>query len=506
MNNKRGQITFLAIIAIAVAILIVVLGLSLGFAVLFSSKWLFYLIGAGLIVLTITNGLKGEYNSEKGRFMIFLVVIGVAFIAIAYTGVLQTAFGGTPEVYYPQYGNMKCSLASSDYNLFEKTGLTTPITIKCGDNMNAYTDFCRFQITGKGSNWLSLAPAMHIQKCNNAGNCLDISGRQYTNDYVDIYSINLDANRDGYLDSLDGDIYSIIKITPSSGWFSSTTYSVRVLGNAYYLEDTQGNNYRTTYEQGCNLNDIPASYHETAIPTKLNYQDSSSQVPFGRSINYVWGMTKGITSNVIYKDGKWIYIQNAGSYSPILTTPDGYSYVDWHTTTPDASIQCVPSNIYTCNANATIRTNPSTNVSGQDCSLIRGVNPNDYLKASTGQCCKFSCVNNQQVASDCKTCAVCVAGQIYNAQTNTCVNPTDTGNTNNPNSANLQCTWYQEQKHSTELNYAWYNYLGIGSPTPVTVDSCVTSPTIAFGVVIVILAIILTLMFRFPAKKKKGSK
>lgn len=510
IENKKAQLPLLGLFSsgmlwvfvAVIAILFLVVTVAIG-KIILSPKFIMNVAGIGLIVLTfmyaVPAALSGKFTKQKAWFVIGLIGVGAVLVFLGSGIVLNQAFGGTGTVYYPQYGNMECRLAAADYNLYEKTGQTTPITIKCGDNMNAYTNFCKFQISFKGSNILSVFDNVKFETCNNAGNCKYISGTKTLSGYFDVYSINLDTNQDGYLDSADGDIYSTIKITPGSGWFSSTTYDVRVLGNAYRMYDTQGNGYVTTYAQGCVLSAAPSNLHETVIPSKLNYQDSSNQIPFGGVVNYVWGITPGITSNVIQHNSKWVYIEKAGFYSPILTSPDGYNYVDWHQQIPDATIQCVPSNVFNCNSDATLRTTPSQNVEGQDCSLIRGVNPNDFLKASTGQCCKFSCVNNKIVTSECQTCVTCAAGTTYNAQTNSCVNPIDTGNQNINNGI---CNTPFETP-VTVNSYKTFWGIQYGSPTQTA--TCQTAGwiyAVILGAVVIIIVIIYVVTMK-PTKKGK---
>lgn len=387
-------------------------------------------------------------KKRKSKFGTKLIIgiVGLSIITaiVLMAGILpeQQTVLGYEDVYYPQYGRMECKLADANYNLYERTNINEPSTVTCGVGMNGYTNFCKYQVKFKGSSWYSIFNGIKFEQCNNAGSCTEISGLVPIKDsYFTVVEILLDANRDGYIDTQDSQVRSTIKITPKTGWFSNTVYDIRVLGNAYFLEDIQGNNYGTTYPEGCSLSQISTQAHEINTQSiRFNYQDSQQQVPFGRTINYVWGMTRGITSNVISHNGQTVYIERTGFYSPIKTADDGsYKYVDWQTQIPDSTIQCVPSNVYICNADATLRPTPSQDIDGQDCSLIRGVNPNDFFKKSETQCCRYNCVNGKIQTSECQSCAVCGQGYIYDSQTNQCkkVGDTGTGNTDKPNDSDL---------------------------------------------------------------------
>lgn len=534
MNNK-GFLTIGLILAIAVGILIVIVGLGSFIGILFSTKFMLIAIGVTIVIMTIiylgATALKSDTaftNKKVGLISIFLLV-GVLFIFSGVGNVFSTSFAGN-AIYIPLYGSMTCDLARSDYNLFEKFAQTTPLAVECGKEMNGYTDTCNFQIKiKKTTSWSLLSAGVKIEKCNHAGDCKEstiLAGKipNIENTYYTFSDAKLDVNNggagDGYIDSQDGDVYSIIKITPLSGiLFAKINYDVRVLGNAYYLKDSLPNGYGTTYLEGCNLLNINTQAHITKKDfVEFNNQQSANQVPFGKSIYYVFGYTQVITSNVIMKGGKQIYIQKAGYAMPIKVAEDGYKYADWQNEYRDDSIQCLPSNVYVCNVDATIRKTPSQDVSGQDCSIIRGVPKNDYLKISETSCCKFSCVNNKLQTYSCEKCAVCEQGYAFDQTNNRCVKvgSTAAGITDEKSLCEAKAKanpflGYIYIEKTTQANtfdkIKYYGTFGIfGTNQPTVTTSCSPTYIIYYVLGAILIVIFLVLISILKSKKKKVKK
>lgn len=500
IKNKKGILPLFMLVVVTI-IAVLLIGLFL-----FTAKYRWIFIGIAILVAVIYligKAFQSSGEFSRNKLAIILILSGIGLFFIFGSGYIQQTGFASEVVYVPQYGSMKCDLARSDFVLYSANKLTTQKSITCGVNMNGYTDSCNFQIQVPSSSITNVGAGYQIQKCNNAGDCIDTSGNLNTNTWTSVYNINIDINRDGYIDSSDGDPYSTIKITPKAGWFGLggiKPYDIQVLGNAYYLEDIQGNGYGTTYSEGCNLLQIDYNAHITKKEfTKFNYQQTQNQVPFGKRIFYVWGMTPAVTSNVITKYNKKIYIEKSGYYNNILIAQDGYKYVDWQNPIPDNSIECVPSNLYVCNADATLRKTPGQDVTGQDCSLIRGVPPTDFLKISTDQCCKFKCVNNKLQFYGCEKCAVCSQGYSYDLANNRCVKVGDTGT--GPHDS--ECSWYQDKSPQTE-DCGLFGYRKLLGNCIVIAPTCKTAgwvyAIIAGGVIIIIVLILILLT---PKSRKK---
>jgi hypothetical protein len=514
--NKKGIVPAL-IIPIAIGILILIVGLGSFIGILSSTKIRFLAIGITIMVMTfiyvIPSALQGDFSQRKMKFIGVLFLIGGVFIALPYIGFLpQTAFApGT--VYVPQYGNMECSYVDGNYNLYETIGETSTKTITCGKDMKGYTNFCKFQLDMTGGGNFLFGKRVDVKVCNNAGTCKDISGVKPISGYFDIYSVNLDVNQDGYITTQDQDAYATVKFTSQY----NTIYNVRVLGNAYFLKDTQGNGYGTDYEEGCNLLNLNPAAHVTKQDfTSFNYQQAANQVPFGKRISYVWGLVPAQTSNIITKYNKQIYVEQSGYYSNIITNKDGYKYVDWQNPVKDSSIQCAPSNIYTCNADATIRTTPSQDVSGQTCSLTRGVALNTFYRTGADQVCYFRCANGVQEKYNCQAIATCGSGYIYDGENNRCVqvSQTGTGTTDTPKNAQtstecsnlaakypyLDYTWVT----STTQPTVWQEIITFGGAQPTTTGYCKSNamPYYILGIFALVVILMLTLLL-LPSKKSR---
>jgi len=83
--NKRGFLGIGVLIVLAIFVIVMVGGL-----IAFIAFNKFIIIGAGLVVLTLIFGFKGEFTKQKGIFM--AIFIGIGLVLILSSGVLQTTF------------------------------------------------------------------------------------------------------------------------------------------------------------------------------------------------------------------------------------------------------------------------------------------------------------------------------------------------------------------------------------------------------------------------------
>src|SRR5258705_2250839 len=109
MMQRKGQLTVALILAIAFGIVVLIVGIALGFRVLFSSNYAFYTMGIGIIVLTFIYAvpalLAGSVTRQKRNFVLVLFLVGAAFILIPLTGITKnTAFGGFDYINVPTIG------------------------------------------------------------------------------------------------------------------------------------------------------------------------------------------------------------------------------------------------------------------------------------------------------------------------------------------------------------------------------------------------------------------
>lgn len=506
MRNKKAFIPVLA--AGAMAVLVVGIIIAIVLMMIFTSlKWNL-VVGGGVIVMTFIYAvpalLQGDFNKGKVIFVGILFFSGIVLILAPQMGIMQETLGS--EIYLPSYGELRCELKDSNYLLYSKSNFADATTVTCGKDMKAYTNYCDFRLKITPSSWLSktgLCQKYSTEyRCNSAGDCQEIKTISISNVYQSVYTVRLDANGDGYIDSADSGVYSTFKTIPYQGALCKFNLDLEVVGNAYKLEDNQPNGYGTDFNEGCNLLNInPLAHVVKKEFVKFNYQQAQNQVPFGGRIFYVWGLQKALTDNVIMHEGKQVYVQKAGCVMPILTAQDGFKYADYRT--EDCShtdIECTPASIYYCNADGTLRKTPSQDVTGQSCSILRGVPANNFLKASETECCKFKCVNNIAEKYECETCAICKEGEAYNQENNVCVKVSDTG----VSSENLNCKLWETEKEYTTTTYKWYNYIGIGSPSQETGKKCVVSSLVwILGAVFILFLIIIVLLLTPKSKKKK---
>lgn len=521
MNKKAqfGEFAIPIIIGVVALVAILFFGTIFFASVLFSTK--FILNAAAFVIIifafmyAVRPAMQGEFTGKKAVFILILFAIAGILFMVADTSLFQqNEIGGSSVVYVPQYGNLMCGVADPNSFLAEGVALTQAKTFTCGVDMKGYTNHCDFDVRVNPESWAannlggiicSGTPAFDLYKCDNNNNCQQLSGQVTTTGYQQVYSADLDVNHDHYINTQDAGAFSSLKVIPHQGAICKFAIDVQVRGPIYYLYDTAGNNYKTAYEQGCNLLDI-AGIHATSA-TGFNYQMSANQIPFGNVVNYVWGMVPVITSNVITHNGQQVYIEKAGWYDPIATTSDGIKYADWHNAVPDATIKCVPSDLFLCNADATLRTNPSTNLDGQSCSILRGVNPGDFFRYSETQCARYTCTNGLIVTSEKQNCAICGQGYQNDITTNTCVK---VGNTGTGQIGKAECD--AKAKASPWLGYTWVEtsnnpgfWASLFGAKPTTSGYCKPAFFLyyIFGVIGIILVLGILYLLKPDKKKKK---
>ena len=378
-----------------------------------------------------------------------LFIIGIGTIIFA---VQQTVFGNIKPIYVPLYGRLECTLASSNVNVLTETISADGKTYSyaCGNirsnfgnsltpSKGTYHNYCNFKIrfdapTGVIDELLT-RKSIKLEQCNLLGNCETILGyNPLANSFFSVTDADLDTNGDDIIDSRDNS-KPVLKITVPKPtlFFKAPITKILIQTNKFYLKDIQGNNLGTTFEQGCNLAQIDERAHVLKNPTVFNSQMGASQVPFGKQINYIWGQTKVIPSNLLTRenadsedingDGKPdVYVERIGEYIEIRKTADNTLYADRQNgRKTDSTIECLPANVYTCNSDGTKRKTPSTDVTGQDCSILRGVAGGVFLNKDSDTVCQYECVDKKLEESDCQKKAVCGGEEVYDSDNNQCL-------------------------------------------------------------------------------------
>lgn len=380
---------------------------------------------------------KRKRRGKGVKALVLLLVILIPLFSIfALTGfkvplLQETAFVDVSSggVWLPQFGRLKCDLQRSLKVAVDEVVPVSGKWYRCGD-LGVYTDLCRYEISFVDTGRHILEPSEEwICRSSFGGDvpegekCRELETR--VSDFPDfefLQSVNLDNNGDGFIDTRDSDIFSQIYVKPAEGGLltKDVKMKVRVNANQYRLVDISGLNFATTFEEGCDLSQIE-DIHPTEEVEFLNIENSKSQIPFGHTLNYVWGLTPAITSDIIRRDGEDVFVLEAGSYHPIKETVDGVRYVDVREKVRDDNVECRPSNLFICNSDATFRPEPSTDLTGQDCSLIRGVVPDTFYKVAEDEVCTFECKDGKINQDDCEKIKVCKEGFDLELDKNRCV-------------------------------------------------------------------------------------
>jgi len=117
LNNKKGQIGTGVIIAIAVGLVILIVGITLGFSLIFSKGFIFYLLGGGLIALSIIYVVPAALNSDLTNKKIGLVFglfgVGLVLILIPMLGLSQTMLVGSISNVDVENGGSKVLVTAS---------------------------------------------------------------------------------------------------------------------------------------------------------------------------------------------------------------------------------------------------------------------------------------------------------------------------------------------------------------------------------------------------------
>lgn len=372
---------------------------------------------------------------KKKKFLWMFVLILVLVGAFVYFGFSQTSIGDS-NILIPFYGTLKCDLASTDVTNIEEIVPNDDnwYYYACGNlkaktsdgfklSKGVYHNVCKFYVSPVSGGGIDVD--FKVCKTGSTSECKDLTITSFGSAYRLVHTAILDGNNDGVVDTKDSDEYTVLAVKYGRGFFleGENQLSMKVDTNAYYLEDISGNGFTLTKEQGCDLSQLDEDLHGITVLKEFNKQLGASQVPFGKVWNYVWGVVEAQSSNVIVRNGVSVYVQQVGQYCPIKEAVDGQKYVDINDCRQDSSIECVPSNLYVCNSDATLRDEPGSDVEGQDCSILRGVPSDIYLQKDENTVCLFKCVDGEVKATDCVDKVFCGSGQIYDSEHNKCVVP-----------------------------------------------------------------------------------
>lgn len=547
--NRKGQLTAMMILAIALGIVILIIGLTLGFTVIFSKGFLAYLIGGGLIVLTLIYGLRGEMNKTKKNFMITMIVIGVAIIAIGATGVLQTSYTGNNLP-----SNVKLAVPVNGAYFCTSVGTGNPsYTIPAGglwiskSSIGVYTDqvtsinvyvpqvswttyFLRYYLGG-GSR-------AYMKQCDvNQQNCKEISPQSLT--YAGTTTLNLPFTS---LNPQTSSLYIVIqsKATILSSWQNNDALGSQVTVNYAYTKyglkyvSTSGNpagQLFTGCESSC---DLTCPTQKSRGDTGLLYTAKNSLLPAESVPVLEYWNTLDVDLNAemgatIYDSNKNQFCFGGAIYTAVTKTLDNgntYIYPDTATrhtvpccngatiSTSTEDKTCINNALVTVTKDTRLKCTSDFNCPGQGQYTCQNKISSGWhcgTVESTGyRYCKQDTVGTQvQCCSqaDCPTDQTCQGGECVGGGVTPPVTPGM-----NESSSKVACNnaaqsnpfmGYQWVDTSTTSCGFWCS-IGLSIPTTITTGYCKAAfvPYYIAGIVVLILVIIIVVLL-VPKKRKQ---
>lgn len=490
--NKKGFLPLLplaVLIILAVGLVAWIWGTTIGlFSFLSSTKGMFFIAGMTILVLSLIYGFKTDWNKNKAKMTITFVIIGALMVIVSGSGLMQAEFSPGNVLSVNTYGKISCDIEQANVPLLStviSSKESSARVITCGIGMDAYTDTCTFTITGKD---------ITILECQGTSNCRTVTTLR--NGPI-TKTIDLDVDRNGIINTGDSLAYNTLKISTVNQLFVlENKINVEVRGNKYVLRDDQSTGMRTQYEQGCDLRKIALGSNEHIVDD-LGY----TQIPFGKYVNYIDGAIIRATDNIITQGDIRYYIEQPGYKIPIKKAEDGTYYAYNKESIADSKIECLPSNIMLCNADATFRKDASTDVSGQPCSTLKGIPIGTFTLTSTGKCCMWKCENNVATAYNCEECKVCESGFALDSKTNECVEISDSGKIFNQTEG--KCSWYQESYTKTEKDYGYLYWRALfGNPLTTETQDCRNAGWFNAAIIAIIVLVLGTVLIFVWAPNK----
>jgi hypothetical protein len=247
MNNKGQAITFTVIIAIALGLLII-FG---GYKIFTSSGFMYYLIGGGLMTISIIYGFAGDgFNREKGKYMTAFILIGLFIIILPVIGIVQNvAFDPNSYIQIPLKGYYKCDVSSEKITSAVTSVPLGGKTYKCPAN----TDGCLFTVSGKPDS--TYYKYRYTYQICSGSNCQapvtsdEYNGGYYSGKSVPAAQVSL-TNSQSIRINFQRSVLGLFSYSNVAGGTYQIAYNPFIL---YKISPTGASVRYTTEKQGCNF-------------------------------------------------------------------------------------------------------------------------------------------------------------------------------------------------------------------------------------------------------------
>lgn len=553
MMNNKGQLTAGLILAIALGALILIVGTVLGFKVIFTNGFIFYLLGGGLLVLTFIYGvapsLQGNFTREKRNFVLILFILGILLIAVPLTGILQgTSVTGSAYFEAPYFGTVKCAPAIG--GSLTSGSITIPAdgkVLQCPTN----TKNCDVLISVKDEGFI--APPRKLEwyvcdpgflNCESKNYVSEISGSGFKDKLI---RANIPKDKMIYV-QLQA---STFPFAPYKGYEGASAKLVYVPYILWKKDSLRGGENPIEGSTDCKMPTSSSYWLDRIVASTIKDKDgqqatiraSNNQLEPDQTYNYVSGtVTRASFGNAVTYNGNKGYcadnIQGIGKaiiygFGTLKTASTTYTIVDLSKELGRVDCcqenQIIGSTICKNFKLQPLEVDDETGETNAECSLVNPCNPGKFTYSDNDRTSfQYKCVSGKCVVSDiqqeectktsqCPSDRVCVNFKCMLASTIPDAEPATTAQTIkeacDAKAAAHPLLGYTIIERTEQPSFGdklkYYVTFGLaGTNKPITTESCEPKnvPYIIMGVVVVVLGALVLLLLKTPAKKGRRTR
>jgi len=549
-KGKRGFILPLAAL-ITIIIVVAVLAIALIVGINVSNKFKFIIFGLLLLVGFFYVLGKGiNHGFDKQKTFVLIAILSVSMLFIFGSNILQATLTGAQFVQAPQFGYIKCEPTGSQIQSSVFT-LTNGYSNTIGCENLGPTSGCQLVIkTPSYSWWQNDRTLTLIDRSSNSIIFQQHLGTWLSKTTPTDKAIPNTLTPGTYLDPHRYELkFEVINFLTGKVSYSSEplnyyyVYQPFVLKRYDSFSSTNGQAITSIGPTSCQVssdigNDL-ISFSTIAALAGGSKEGSPSRLEPNEAYTY---FTRHVTvpSFSTGTDVANAYCISTGTggtlykIEDVQTDAGSYKVVSPTYSAPIGTVDC-------CNGDSVpgrvCRSNKWVDVANAQCSATK-LCPNDQYQRDVSDpsgktAVRYTCVNSKCVAQTKQvTCTLnqqCGAGKIcvgFECK-ETCenCNPDDTcGNGKCESYENKDscpkdcspvvidsCQWYEKPATINEVNYRWYNYIGIGEPDVVTTKGCKNNSLLLLIIIggfatIIIISYLFISQNKSKKKIKKGKK
>lgn len=526
--NKRGQFNLIGLSILAV-ITVVIIALFY-----FSSTFRFITLGAGLMIMSFVVLLGNGIKNYRAKVGIFIALLGIGFVLIFASGVLQNISLGERYVEVPYFATIECKRGLT--NSFPTAIPTDGQWFYKGQDLPENTDSWNLKIKTPDEGLLGTGKRVEYYICNSKSFCSNRITEEVDR-RGDIVNLgNIDADKFVWVQ------YQSVSAIPFKGWIGRGDAELEVTYQAFNLirdDILRGGRQEVSNTVGCTvpISDIAWSRRITSFSGSSNIDTFSgdNKLEVGEVINYISGDILAVSEGNIQNGGWCIYENGIANIYEIESITYGYSNKIKRVNLDNRirTTECCDGEVYP--NNKICEDGKFKVIEEAECSSRRDCGTLEFFETSSNTIGRYDCINSKCEIVDerlveCTKDSQCKTNEKCSRNTFTCELSSEVGgegdetqdscSTNNDCESGeicssegvcikeeIVCEWY-EQEYSRDVKvWKWYNYATAGLIPPETQveTGCRTAGWVQWsiiGIVIISLGSVAIIVTK-PKRKKK---